>query len=148
MTTNKSKGFTIIELLVVVAIIAVLAAIVLVNVTQYIGKGKNSAIQGNMVTILTNAAVFYDQGNPSTYTGFAATTGYTNPSTAATSAGGTVVNFIPVSGAAFCACSTMNVTNSEPAGTTFCVDSSGSKVKKVQTCAVACTTPATGVCTP
>ena len=58
---NKSKGFTIIELLVVVAIIAVLAAIVLVNVTGYINQGKNAAIKGNLATVLTNAAVFYYQ---------------------------------------------------------------------------------------
>ena len=33
---KNKKGFTIIELIIVIAIIAVLAAIVLVNVTQYI----------------------------------------------------------------------------------------------------------------
>ena len=43
MITNKSKGFTIIELLVVVAIIAVLTGIVLVNVTSYITKGRDAA---------------------------------------------------------------------------------------------------------
>ena len=32
---KNKKGFTIIELIIVIAIIAVLAAIVLVNVTQY-----------------------------------------------------------------------------------------------------------------
>ena len=47
---QKSKGFTIIELLVVIAIIAVLAAIVLVNVTQYINKGKDAAIKGNLTS--------------------------------------------------------------------------------------------------
>ena len=40
---NKQKGFTIIELIVVIAIIAILAAIVMVNVTQYINKGKDAA---------------------------------------------------------------------------------------------------------
>ena len=45
---NKSKGFTIIELIVVIAIIAVLATIVLVNVTQYINRGKDAAIKGNL----------------------------------------------------------------------------------------------------
>jgi len=57
---NKSKGFTIIELIVVIAIIAVLAAIVLVNVTQYIAKGKDSSIKGNMSSMATIAAAFYD----------------------------------------------------------------------------------------
>jgi len=54
------KGFTIIELIVVIAIIAVLAAIVLVNVTQYINKSKNAAIQGNMSTLLINAAAYFE----------------------------------------------------------------------------------------
>jgi len=57
---NKQKGFTIIELIVVIAIIAVLAAIVLVNVTQYIAKGKDSSIKGNMSSMATIAASFYD----------------------------------------------------------------------------------------
>lgn len=57
---NKSKGFTIIELIVVIAIIAVLAAIVMVNVTQYINKGKDASTIGNLNTMVTNAAVYFD----------------------------------------------------------------------------------------
>lgn len=114
---KTSKGFTIIELLVVVAIIAVLAAIVLVNVTQYINKGKDAAIKGNMSTILTNAAVFYDgAGN---YTNFTASPSYTGPSTAITNA-----NVAPVyvgSATAFC------VTAVLKDATTYCVDSTGFK---------------------
>lgn len=60
---NKQKGFTIIELIVVIAIIAVLAAIVLVNVTQYINKGKDAAIKGNMTSVLADAAVAIDGGS-------------------------------------------------------------------------------------
>jgi prepilin-type N-terminal cleavage/methylation domain-containing protein len=58
---NKNKGFTIVELIVVIAIIAVLAAIVLVNVTQYINKSKNSAIKGNLASLTTNAAAYFDE---------------------------------------------------------------------------------------
>jgi prepilin-type N-terminal cleavage/methylation domain-containing protein len=65
---NKQKGFTIIELIVVIAIIAVLAAIVLVNVTQYIAKGKDASIKGNMSSMATIAASFYDN-NTSDFTG-------------------------------------------------------------------------------
>lgn len=57
MQTNK-KGFTIIELIVVIAIIAILAAIVLVNVTQYIGRSKTAAIQANLSTIETSMAAY------------------------------------------------------------------------------------------
>ena len=136
---TKSKGFTIIELIVVIAIIAVLATIVLVNVTQYIAKGKNASIQGNLSTILTNSAVHYDQ-NSSVYTTFAASTSYSQPAAAAASSGGTVTNALAVDNSKFCVISTMNVTNTEPTGTKYCVDSSGNKVKSTTT---AC---ALGIC--
>ncbi|MEI7424687.1 MAG: prepilin-type N-terminal cleavage/methylation domain-containing protein, partial [Candidatus Staskawiczbacteria bacterium] len=46
---QKSKsGFTIIELIVVIAIIAILAAIVMVNVTQYINKSKDASVKVTM----------------------------------------------------------------------------------------------------
>ena len=48
MKNHISKGFTIIELIVVIAIIAVLAGIVLVNVTQYINKSKDASIEADM----------------------------------------------------------------------------------------------------
>ena len=59
MQKINKKGFTIIELIVVIAIIAVLAGIVLVNVTQYINKGKDAAIQtslGGLTTVVTKIA--------------------------------------------------------------------------------------------
>ena len=52
---NKLKGFTIIELIVVIAIIAILASIVLINVTGYLNKSKDSAMKENMHTLQTNA---------------------------------------------------------------------------------------------
>lgn len=122
---NKSKGFTIIELLVVIAIIAVLAAIVLVNVTQYINKGKDAAIQGNLASVMTNAAVYFDtNGN---YTGLcadatvaaalaAADTAYdgnTTPNQVTDCNGGT---------SAWAACGQLKVSDSY-----FCVDSTGAK---------------------
>src|ERR1035437_2671286 len=73
---NKQKGFTIIELIVVIAIIAVLAGIVLVNVTSYINKGKDAAAQGNLASMLTNSAVWFAgdttpvNANPGTYNGW------------------------------------------------------------------------------
>src|SRR3989344_4706659 len=76
------RGFTIIELLVVVAIIAVLAAIVLVNVTGYINQGKNAAIKANLATVMTNGAVFYDGVGNGTYTGFCDSANFTGPEAA------------------------------------------------------------------
>ena len=67
LSNRKSgAGFTIIELIVVIAIIAVLAAIVLVNVTQYISKGKDASVKGNMSSMATIAAGVYDT-NSSTF---------------------------------------------------------------------------------
>lgn len=152
MIMNKSKGFTIIELLVVVAIIAVLAAIVLVNVTGYINQGKNAAIKGNMSTITTNGAVWYD-GN-SSYAGFSADATYTNPAAAAAAAnGGTALTFgLNTTGnVSYCACSVMKTTTAEPVGSTFCVDSTGYKLTTITACATRCTNGAggtNGACQP
>jgi len=144
MITNKSKGFTIIELLVVIAIIAVLAAIVLVNVTSYINRGRNAAIKGNLSTILTNAAVYFDTN--SSYSGFCGTANFTGPQAAITGAGGTAVCEVNTGNTAFCACSTMNVTTAEPTGTTFCIDSDGTKKQTTTACATECPTGAVALC--
>ncbi len=135
---NKSKGFTIIELLVVVAIIAVLTGIVLVNVTSYINKGRDASIKGNLSTILTNGAVFYDTN--STYAGFCASTNVTVPQLAIAGAGGASTCTQNGTNTAWCACSTLKVT----AGNVFCVDSTGVKKESANTCALAC--PAAGAC--
>ena len=57
----KNKGFTIIELIVVIAIIAVLAGIVLVNVTQYIQKANVSAIMADLNQISVEATDYYSK---------------------------------------------------------------------------------------
>ncbi len=141
---NTSKGFTIIELLVVVAIIAVLAAIVLVNVTQYINQGKNAAIKGNLASVLTNGAVFYDAN--ASYSGFCSSAYVTNPEAAITAAGGSATCTAKADNTAWCACATLKVTTAEPANSTFCVDSTGYKkvTQNAGLCATRC--PAAGSC--
>lgn len=142
MQINK-KGFTIIELLVVVAIIAVLASIVLVNVTQYIAKGRDAAIKGNLSNLATNAAVYYDdinQGNGD-YLGFSASTsvgcGATGPIYLAISgAGSTLVCAETAStGAAWCGCAQLKF----DATHYYCVDSTGAKVENTTACGTSCT---------
>jgi prepilin-type N-terminal cleavage/methylation domain-containing protein len=151
---QKSKGFTIIELLVVVAIIAVLTGIVLVNVTSYISKGKDAAAKGNLASMLTNSAVFYD--GASTYTNFysaaaspittvagcVGNSGFTGPCQGLINAGYASIT-ITCAGAAcnaagatgFCAMVTEKATTN-----TFCVDSTGNKIDK------AAGTCASGIC--
>ena len=142
---QKSKGFTIIELLVVVAIIAVLTGIVLVNVTGYINKGKRSAVQGDLATMRTNAAVWYD--GHSTYVGYAADTTYTGPAAGITSAYSGATIGESESATAWCACSTVpDVTGST--GQNYCVDSTGAaKLTPTATHACSATTSGTTECT-
>lgn len=148
LARKSGAGFTIIELLVVVAIIAVLAAIVLVNVTGYINQGKNAAVKGNLATILTNGAVYYDaNGN---YTAFCGDAYVTAPSAAVDAAlgitAGTTAALCHPSVAAnpigannaWCTCSTLKATAAEPAGSTFCVDSGGYKKVTPTACATRC----------
>ena len=85
---NKSKGFTVIELIVVIVIIAVLATIILFNITAYIAKSKNSAIRGNMATMLTNSSVYYDRQTTPTYVGFSTDQLYLSPASAVGKNGG------------------------------------------------------------
>ena len=58
---NVTGAFTIIELLVVVAIVSVLTGIVLVNVTGYMNKGKNAAIKGSLDSLYKNVVIYYQK---------------------------------------------------------------------------------------
>lgn len=122
MQTKNQKGFTIVELIVVIAIIAVLATIVLVNVTQYISKGRDASIKGNMNTILTNAAVHWDTNSSFTTPAFLTSATYTGPVSAIEDADGTVTQGFRSSGSSWC----MYVTLTDGA-TTYCIDGTGFK---------------------
>ena len=128
----------------VFAIIAVLAAILLVNVTGYINQGKNAAIKGNLSNVATNGSVYFDAN--ASYSGFCGDAYYTNPAAAITAAGGTSLCTVNAGNTAWCACSTMKVTTAEPANSTFCVDSTGYKkvTQNAGLCATRC--PAAGGC--
>jgi prepilin-type N-terminal cleavage/methylation domain-containing protein len=66
---NHSTGFTLIELIVVIAIIAVLSGIILFSVTQYIGKGKDANVSGNLAILIPAGEVYYNS-NGNSYQGF------------------------------------------------------------------------------
>jgi prepilin-type N-terminal cleavage/methylation domain-containing protein len=55
----KSKGFTLIEVLVAIAIISILASIVLANTLNYLDKGKNAAIKSNMNNLFSYSTSYY-----------------------------------------------------------------------------------------
>jgi prepilin-type N-terminal cleavage/methylation domain-containing protein len=117
---NKSKGFTIIELIVVITLITVLAGIVLINVTQYLGKGKDSAIQANLSGALTHGTTFYESS--SNYEGYCVSQEINSVREAVIADGGSFVCNVSPENDAWCSCSTL------PAkGSVFCVDSTGAK---------------------
>lgn len=69
MNFKKNTGFTLVEILVVIVIIAILASIVLYSARQYINKGKDATIKGNLVVLVTAGELWYDRNN-SSYAGF------------------------------------------------------------------------------
>jgi type IV pilus assembly protein PilA len=56
---KNKKGFTIIELIVVIVIIAILSVIVTASVVQYIKKGKDAAIKEQISQIKIAATDFF-----------------------------------------------------------------------------------------
>jgi prepilin-type N-terminal cleavage/methylation domain-containing protein len=63
------KAFTLIELVVVIAIIAILSAIILFSISLYINKGKDSNTAGNLAVLVPAGEAYYSANNNS-YAGF------------------------------------------------------------------------------
>ena len=85
---NK-KGFTLIELIVVIAILAILAAILIPSLTNYIQKATDSKNQANCRSLYTQYAL--DVAISTTGTATAPT--LTNATITAASSGGAVTSF-------------------------------------------------------
>jgi prepilin-type N-terminal cleavage/methylation domain-containing protein len=137
---NKSKGFTIIELIVVIAIIAVLAAIVMVNVTSYIAKGKDVSIRGNLSSALTNAAVYFD--TTSNYTTVCADTVYGFQTAYNAAAAISAAESCADTTTQWCACAQLVSDTAKY----FCVDYTGTKKETAITCATDCADGSDYVC--
>lgn len=119
---RKERAFTLIELIVVIAIIAVLSGVILFSITQYINKGKDSNVSGNLVALIPAGEVFYNIGN--SYSGFCASGVVTTAfSTSQIPSGANPRCAVAPSGQSWLACAQEFTTSSN----IYCVDSRGMK---------------------
>lgn len=71
--SSSTRGFTLMELLVVVAIIGMLSSVILTSVNSARNKGADAAIKANLTNSRAEAEIFYDSNT--SYDGVCATTG-------------------------------------------------------------------------
>lgn len=60
---KRNRGFTIIELIVVISIISVLAGIVATNVFKYIIRGKDSSVRSEMAQLSAFGLIYFEKNN-------------------------------------------------------------------------------------
>ncbi len=59
MSIKKSKGFTLIELMIVVAIIGILAAVAIPKFADLVTKSKEAAVKGNVGSVRSAISIYY-----------------------------------------------------------------------------------------
>jgi len=76
---QKESGFTIVELLVVIVVIGILAAITIVSYTGITAKANGTANKSNANSVLSAALTFYAESPTNVFPATAATPGATLP---------------------------------------------------------------------
>ncbi len=122
---TKNRGFTLIEILVVIAIIGILASVVLASLNSARDKGADAAIKSSINNARAQAELFYDD-NSSSYDGLCADETITNIETSVEGAGGTF-SCDDGDGSAYRISSTLQTSGN------YCVDSTGVAVTSSST---------------
>lgn len=91
MRTNFKKGFTLIELMIVVAIIGILAAVAIPNYTKYQAKARQTEAKLNLTALYTSEKTY--QAEKATYTNCLSEAGYAPDGFATTHPGFYCVGF-------------------------------------------------------
>ena len=131
---NKQEGFTIIELVIVIAIISILTAITLAGVIGYLNNAKDTSIKGNLNTILISSSAYFDLH--SNFTDFFTDKQYADPAAQIKKANGEidVVSSLNSTNKHFCACSILKASN----GDSYCVDDTGYRKETGNVCSARC----------
>jgi len=139
------KGFTIIELVVVITIMAILATMIASNVVGYVNKTKDVKIKEDMGTIFTSSVIFY--GTNFTWDGFFEDDFITSTITSIDNVidEDSVWYNLNDDDTSWCICSKLLEVGISAPSKTYCIDSTGYKGTTEDLCENRCTSD-NGVC--